>query len=155
MAVVFMAIRERLETDIKAAMRSRNQQRLDALRYLKSAINRVEIDTRATLDDAGVVEVVTRQVKDRRDSIRMFEQGNRADLVAKEAADLAVLEEYLPPQLDEAEIARLVEEVIGQVGAATIRDKGKVMGRLMPQVRGKADGALVNALVTQRLEAGG
>ena len=154
-AVVFMAIRERLETDIKAAMRSRNQQRLDALRYLKSAINRVEIDTRATLDDAGVVEVVTRQVKDRRDSIRMFEQGNRADLVAKEAADLAVLEEYLPPQLDEAEIVRLVEEVIGQVGAVTIRDKGKVMGRLMPQVRGKADGALVNALVTQRLEAGG
>ena len=155
MAVVFMAIRERLETDIKAAMRSRNQQRLDALRYLKSAINRVEIDTRATLDDAGVVEVVTRQVKDRRDSIRMFEQGNRADLVAKEAADLAVLEEYLPPQLDEAEIVRLVEEVIGQVGAVNIRDKGKVMGRLMPQVRGKADGALVNALVTQRLEAGG
>ena len=150
-----MAIRERLETDIKAAMRSRNQQRLDALRYLKSAINRVEIDTRATLDDAGVVEVVTRQVKDRRDSIRMFEQGNRADLVAKEAADLAVLEEYLPPQLDEAEIARLVEEVIGQVGAVNIRDKGKVMGRLMPQVRGKADGTLVNALVTQRLEAGG
>ena len=150
-----MSIRERLETDIKAAMRSRNQQRLDALRYLKSAINRVEIDTRATLDDAGVVEVVTRQVKDRRDSIRMFEEGNRADLVAKEAADLAVLEEYLPPQLAEAELTRLVEEVIGQVGAASIRDKGKVMGRLMPQVRGKADGALVNALVTRRLEAGG
>lgn len=150
-----MEIRERLETDIKAAMRSRNQQRLDALRYLKSAINRVEIDTRATLDEAGVVEVVTRQVKDRRDSIRMFEQGNRADLVAKEAADLAVLEEYLPPQLAEAELTRLVEEVIGQVGAVSIRDKGKVMGRLMPQVRGKADGALVNALVTRRLEAGG
>ena len=150
-----MAIRERLETDIKAAMRSRNQQRLDALRYLKSAINRVEIDTRATLDDAGVTEVVTRQVKDRRDSIRMFEQGNRADLVAKEAADLAVLEEYLPPQLEEAELTRLVEEVIGQVGAVSLRDKGKVMGRLMPQVRGKADGALVNALVTRRLEAGG
>ena len=150
-----MSIRERLETDIKAAMRSRNQQRLDALRYLKSAINRVEIDTRATLDDAGVVEVVTRQVKDRRDSIRIFEEGNRADLVAKEAADLAVLEEYLPPQLDEAELTILVEEVIGQVGAVSIRDKGKVMGRLMPQVRGKADGALVNALVTRRLEAGG
>ena len=150
-----MSIRERLETDIKAAMRSRNQQRLDALRYLKSAINRVEIDTRATLDDAGVVEVVTRQVKDRRDSIRMFEEGNRADLVAKEAADLAVLEEYLPPQLAEAELTILVEEVIGQVEAVSIRDKGKVMGRLMPQVRGKADGALVNALVTRRLEAGG
>lgn len=150
-----MTIRERLETDIRAAQRSRNQQRLDALRYLKSAINRVEIDTRAPLDEAGVVAVVTRQVKDRRDSIRMFEQGNRADLVAKESADLAVLEEYLPPQLAEEELSRLVEEVIGQVGAAGLGDKGKVMGRLMPQLRGKADGALVNALVTRRLESGG
>ena len=94
-----MTIRERLEADIVAAMRSRNQQRLDALRYLKSAVNRVEIDQRTTLDDAGVIDVVVRQVKDRRDSIRMFEQGNRADLVAKEAADLAILEEYMPPQL--------------------------------------------------------
>lgn len=149
-----MSIRERLEADITAAQRSRNQQRLDALRYLKSAINRVEIDTRSTLDDAGVLDVLNRQVKDRRDSIRMFEQGNRADLVAKETADLAVLEEYLPPQLDEGEITRLVEEVISQVGASGIRDKGKVMGQLMPRVRGQADGALVNALVTRRLEAG-
>ncbi len=148
-----MELRARLEADIQAAMRSGHQQRRDALRYLKSAINRVEIDTRTTLDDAGIVEVVTRQVKDRRDSIRMFEQGNRADLVAKEAADLAVLEEYLPPQLSEEELARLVTEVIAQVGAASIRDKGRVMGRLMPQVRGKADGARVNTLVTQRLES--
>lgn len=150
-----MSIRERLEADITAALRSRNQQRLDALRYLKSAINRVEIDRRVTLDDAGITEVVVRQVKDRRDSIRMFEQGNRADLVAKEAADLVVLEEYLPPQLDVAELTQLVQEVIRQVGAESLRDKGKVMGRLMPQVQGKADGAQVNALVTRFLEAGG
>ena len=149
-----MTIRERLEADIVAAMRSRNQQRLDALRYLKSAVNRVEIDQRSTLDDAGVIDVVVRQVKDRRDSIRMFEQGNRADLVAKEAADLAILEEYMPPQLDEAELTRLVQQVISEVGAATMQDKGKVMGRLMPQVQGKADGALVNALVSRLLESG-
>ena len=149
-----MTIRERLEADIVAAMRSRNQQRLDALRYLKSAINRVEIDQRTTLDDAGVIDVVVRQVKDRRDSIRMFEQGNRADLVAKEAADLAILEEYMPPQLDEAELTRLVQQVISEVGAATMQDKGKVMGRLMPQVQGKADGALVNSLVSRLLESG-
>ena len=149
-----MAIRERLEADIVAAMRSRNQQRLDALRYLKSAVNRVEIDQRTTLDDAGVIDVVVRQVKDRRDSIRMFEQGNRADLVAKEAADLAILEEYMPPQLDEAELTRLVQQVISEVGAATMQDKGKVMGRLMPQVQGKADGALVNSLVSRLLESG-
>ena len=149
-----MSIRERLEADITAAMRSRNQQRLDALRYLKSAINRVEIDRRVTLDDAGVTDVVVRQVKDRRDSIRMFEEGNRPDLVAKESADLGVLEEYLPPQMSDDELTQLVQEVIRQVGAETIRDKGKVMGRLMPQVQGKADGAQVNTLVTRFLEAG-
>ncbi|MYC30957.1 MAG: GatB/YqeY domain-containing protein [Chloroflexi bacterium] len=149
-----MSIRERLEADIQAAMRSRNQQRLDALRFLKSAINRVEIDRRVTLDDDGITEVVVRQVKDRRDSIRMFEEGNRNDLVAKEAADLIILEEYMPPQLDEGEITALVEDVIRQVGAESIRDKGKVMGRLMPQVQGKADGQLVNAIVTRFLESG-
>ena len=148
-----MSIRERLEADITAAMRSRDQIRLDALRFLKSAINRVEIDQRATLDDAGITDVVVRQVKDRRDSIRIFEQGNRQDLVAKESADLVVLEEYLPPQLSDAKLTQLVQDVISQVGAETIRDKGKVMGRLMPQVQGKADGAQVNAIVTRFLES--
>ncbi len=148
-----MSIRERLEEDIRNAMRSRSQQRLEALRFLKSAINRVEIDRRVTLDDEGITEVIVRQVKDRRDSIRMFQEGNRQDLVEKESADLVVLEEYMPPQLDEEELLALIEETIRQVGAETIRDKGKVMGRLMPQVQGKADGQQVNAIVTRLLEA--
>ena len=147
-----MSIKERLEEDIRNAMRSRSQQRLEALRFLKSAINRVEIDRRVTLDDDGVTEVIVRQVKDRRDSIRMFQEGNRQDLVAKESADLAILEEYMPPQLGEDELVALIEETIRQVGAETIRDKGKVMGRLMPQVQGKADGQQVNAIVTRLLE---
>ena len=147
-----MSIRERLEEDIRNAMRSRSQQRLEALRFLKSAINRVEIDRRITLDDEGITEVIVRQVKDRRDSIRMFQEGNRQDLVEKESADLVVLEEYMPPQLGEAELLALIEETIRQVGAETIRDKGKVMGRLMPQVQGKADGQQVNAIVTRMLE---
>lgn len=147
-----MSIRERLEEDIRNAMRSRSQQRLEALRFLKSAINRVEIDRRVTLDDDGITEVVVRQVKDRRDSIRMFQEGNRQDLVEKETADLAILEEYMPPQLEEAELVALIEQTIKQVGAETIRDKGKVMGRLMPQVQGKADGQQVNAIVTRLLE---
>ena len=148
-----MSIRERLEEDIRNAMRSRSQQRLEALRFLKSAINRVEIDRRVTLDDEGITEVIVRQVKDRRDSIRMFQEGNRQDLVEKESADLVVLEEYMPPQMDEEELLTLIEETIRQVGAETIRDKGKVMGRLMPQVQGKADGQQVNAIVTRLLEA--
>jgi uncharacterized protein YqeY len=120
---------------------------------LKSAIQLVEKTQGKALDDAGLVEVVARQANDRRESIRMFEQGNRDDMAAKESADLAVLESYLPPQLSHDELAQLVREVIDEVGATTVRDKGRVMGRLMPQVRGKADGAEVNALVTQALEA--
>ena len=147
-----MSIKERLEADIRDAMRSRSQQRLEALRYLKSAINRVEIDRRIALDDDSVTEVVVRQVKDRRDSIRMFHEGNRPDLVEKESADLAILEEYMPPQLGEDDLITLIEETIRQVGAETIRDKGKVMGRLMPQVQGKADGQQVNAIVTRLLD---
>ena len=147
-----MSIRERLEEDIRNSMRSRSQQRLEALRFLKSAINRVEIDRRVTLDDEGITEVIVRQVKDRRDSIRMFREGNRDDLVEKESADLAILEEYMPPQLGEEELVGLIQETIRQVGAETIRDKGKVMGRLMPQLQGKADGQQVNAIVTRMLE---
>ena len=150
-----MTMRDRIENDIRQAMRSRDQVRLDALRYLKSALQMVEKTKGESLDDAGVVEVVTKQVNDRRESIRMFEQGNRADLVAKESAELAVLEVYLPPQMSDEELAALVRQVVEEVGAATIRDKGKVMGRLMPQVRGKADGTKVNALVTEILEPGG
>ena len=150
-----MTLWDRIEGDIHDAMRRRDQARLDALRYLKSAILLVEIETRKRLDDAGLVEVIAKQANDRRESIRMFEQGNRSDLVAKEAADLAVLEGYLPAPIDQEELAQLVHAVIKEVGATSARDKGRVMGRLMPQVRGRANGDQVNALVTHILESGG
>jgi uncharacterized protein YqeY len=150
-----MALRDRLETEIREAMRSRNQPRVDALRFLKNALQMTEIDRRKALDDAGFLEVVAKQAKERRESIRMFEQGHRADLVAKESAELAILEEYLPAQMGPEELRTLVQAVITEVGATTPREKGKVMGKLMPQVRGKADGAQVNALVDQLLGAGG
>ena len=150
-----MTLRDTLEDDIHAAMRGRNQSRLEALRYLKSAIQMEEKSQGKPLDQDGLLQVVIKQVNDRREAIRMFEQGNRGDLVAKESADLAVIEVYMPPQLSQDELAELVRRVIEEVGATTERDKGKVMGRLMPQVRGKADGTEVNSLVTQMLEAGG
>ena len=152
-----MTLRDRLEDDIREAMRQRSQARLDALRFLKFAVQAVEKDAWPSrgqaLDDQAMVEVVAKQVNDRRESIRAFEQGSRNDLVVKEEADLSVLEEYLPPQLTGEEIAELVSGVINEVGAAGPRDKGKVMGKLMPQVRGKADGAEVNRLVTGLLES--
>ena len=148
-----MTLRDRLEDDIREAMRQRSQARLDALRFLKFAVQAIEKERGQALDDQSMVEVVAKQVNDRRESIRAFEQGSRNDLVAKEAADLSVLEEYLPPQLTEEEIVELVSAVINEVGAAGPRDKGKVMGKLMPQVRGKADGAEVNRLVMGLLES--
>ncbi len=149
-----MTIREKIEEDIRQSMRSQNRQRLDALRFLKNAIQMVEKDQQNELDDTGVTEVIAKQVRERRESIRMFEQGSRTDLVAKETAELAVLEEYMPPQMSAEQLSTLIREVIEQVGAETPRDKGRVMGRLMPQVRGLADGAQVNALVDEILGSG-
>jgi uncharacterized protein YqeY len=147
-----MTLREKLEDDIRDAMRRRHKERLETLRFLKSQIQLTEKEGRKTLDESGLIDVISKQAKDRRESIQMFEQGHRPDLVAKESAALAVLEEYLPAQLSREELARLVRDVIQQVGATSIRDKGRVMGQVMPQVRGKADGAEVNALVTELLE---
>ena len=150
-----MPLRDKLEDDIRDSMRQRNQSRLDALRFLKFAVQAVEKERGETLDDPAMVEVVSKQVNDRRESIRAFEQGARTDLAAKESADLAVLEEYLPPQLSQDEIVDLVKAVVAEVGATSGRDKGKVMGKLMPQVRGKTDGAIVNQVVTEMLESFG
>ena len=148
-----MTIRNRLEDDIKQSMRERNQARLNALRFLKAAVQASEKTGGKDLDDEGMLEVVAKQVNDRRESIRMFEQGNRSDLVSKETAELVVLEEYLPPQLTRDELTQMIQRIISETGAITISDKGKVMGQLMPQVRGKADGTQVNELVTEILQS--
>ena len=148
-----MTMREKLEDDIRQSMRDRNQARLDALRFLKAAVQAAEKAGGESLDDARMLDVVAKQVNDRRESIRMFQEGNRTDLVAKESAELQVLEEYLPPQMSRVELESLIQDLVSRVGATSIRDKGKLMGRLMPQVKGKADGAIVNELATQILES--
>ena len=148
-----MTMRDKLEDDIRQSMRDRNQARLDALRFLKSAVQAAEKTGGESLDDTRMLDVVAKQVNDRRESIRMFQEGNRTDLVAKESAELQVLEEYLPPQMSREELESLIQDLVSQVGATSIRDKGKLMGRLMPQVKGKADGAIVNELATQILES--
>ena len=148
-----MTMRDKLEDDIRQSMRDRNQARLDALRFLKSAVQAAEKTGGESLDDTRMLDVVAKQVNDRRESIRMFQEGNRTDLVSKESAELQVLEEYLPPQMSREELESLIQDLVSQVGATSIRDKGKLMGRLMPQVKGKADGAIVNELATQILES--
>jgi uncharacterized protein YqeY len=148
-----MALREKLEEDIKTSMRNRDQARLDALRYLKFAVQAVEKEQKKELDDAGMIDVATKQASDRRDSIKAFEEGGRDVMAAKEAAELKVLEEFLPPQMTTKEITQLIKDTAADVGVASLQDKGKLMGKLMPQVRGKADGTVVNQLATEYLES--
>ena len=148
-----MTLRDRLEEDIRNSMRQRQQARVDALRFLKFAVQAVEKERRETLDDPSMIEVVSKQVSDRRDSVKAFRDGGRDELADKEAFELTVLGDYLPPQLSQDEIVALIREVVAEVGAAGPRDRGKVMGRLMPQVRGKADGAEVNRLAGEILDS--
>lgn len=144
---------ERIDQDLREAIRSRDAIRRETLRLIRSAVRYEDLSRDKPLSDADIFAVLQRQVKQRRDSIEQFRQGKRQDLVDKEEAELAVILQYLPQQLSREEIVRLAQQVITEVGAAEGKDKGKVMGRLMPQVRGKADGALVNTVVTELLES--
>ncbi len=148
-------LKDQLEEDIRNTMRARDRERLETLRFLKSQIQLTEKNNLKELDEGGVTDVVAKQVKDRRESIEMFGQGGRADLVAKEEASLAILLEYMPEQLGEDEIEAIARQAIADAGASGPGDRGKVMGRIMPQVRGKADGNQVNAIVSRLLEAAG
>ena len=148
-------IKERLEEDIRNTMRARDRERLETLRFLKSQIQLTEKNNLKELDESGVTDVVAKQVKDRRESIEMFGQGGRADLVAKEETSLAILLEYMPEQLADDEIETIARQAIADTGAAGPGDRGKVMGRIMPQVRGKADGSQVTAIVSRLLESAG
>jgi len=146
-----MSLQEKINTDLKAAMRARDELRMLVLRTVLSSINYAEIAKQKKLDDSGVIEVISREIKQRKESIEAYEKGNRADLVAKEKAEMAVLQEYMPAQMGLDEITSLVKAVIAEVGAKGPGDKGKVMQKLMPQVKGKADGGEVNSIVTDLL----
>ena len=146
-----MSLQEKLNTDLKAAMRARDELRMLVLRSLLSSMNYAEIAKQKKLDDGGVIEVIGKEIKQRKESIEAYDKGNRQDLSAKEKAELAILQEYMPAQMGRDEIVSIVRAVIAEVGAKGPGDKGKVMQKLMPQVKGKADGNEVNSIVTDLL----
>ena len=147
-----MALKETLTNDMKDAMRQRDTVKRDTIRLLLSAIGYEEKARRTdALDDDGVTQVLSKQAQQRRDSIEAYQKGDRPDLVAKEEAELAIVVQYLPQPLDADEIAAIVQSAIADAGATGPQDMGKVMGRIMPQVRGRADGKQVSALVSQTL----
>jgi uncharacterized protein YqeY len=146
-----MSMKDRISDDMKAAMRARETERLGTIRLLLAAIKQREIDERVTLDDAAVASVVDKLIKQRRDSMAQFQAAGRDDLVAKESAELAVLQGYMPEQLSDAEVAVAVREAISQAGASGPQDMGKVMGALKAKLAGRADMTAVSAQVKAAL----
>lgn len=144
---------DKLQEDMKAAMVARDAEKLSTLRMLKSAIQYAEINKGAgyVATDEEVLDVIGREVKKRRESIDLFKKGERPELADKETRELEILLSYMPEQMNEEEIKRLVDEAVSSSGATTMQDMGKVMGILMPQIKGKADSSLVSTLVRAKL----
>ena len=147
-----MPLMEQLTADMKDAMKQGEKERLSVIRLVRGAIRQAEIDGKKTLSDDEIIDVLTKEVKMRRDSIEEFERGGRTDLVDKTKSEIAVLIPYLPEQLSTDEIKKIVKNAVAEVGATTAKDMGKVMGILMPRVKGRADGKLVNEIVRSLLK---
>jgi uncharacterized protein len=148
---VTTALKERITEDMKAAMRAKDAGRLSAIRLLQAAIKQKEVDERVVADDAAVLAIIEKLIKQRKDSIEQFAKAGRTDLVDKEKAELELLTGYLPQQMSEAELAAAVDAVIAESGAAGPQGMGKVMAILKPRLAGRADMGRVSALVKQRL----
>src|ERR1700752_665824 len=146
-----MALKDRITEDMKAAMKAADKERLGTIRLALAAIKQREVDERITLDDAQVLAVLDKMIKQRREAITQFESGGRADLVAKETAEIGVLQGYLPAQMSEAELDALINEAIAATGAASMKDMGKVMAAVKPKAQGRADMGAVSARIKQRL----
>ena len=146
------SIKDSLASDMKQAMRDKDIVRKDALRMLRAAIQRREVDERIELDETQVLAVIEKLVKQARDSISQFEQGGRQDLADKERKELDVLIAYLPAQLSAEEIEQHIKAIIDETGAASMKDMGKVMAKLKPLLQGKADMAAVSASIKNQLQ---
>ena len=150
-----MGLKERITEDIKLAMKAKDKIRLETVRSVKKAVLDKEVSVRPSgqesLNETQEVELLVQLAKQRRDSIAQYQQAGRTDLADQEAQELAILEEYLPKQLSEAEVGQTIDEIIAQVGATSAKDLGKVMGPAMQQLKGKADGKLVQDLVKSKL----
>ena len=148
-----MSLKEQLAEDLKNAMRANDEPHRSVIRLIRAAIQNEEISKGKSLDDSGVVEVISRMASQYRDSISAYQSGNRTDLATRENLELSIVSEYLPPQLTRVELTDLAKITIGELNATSPSDKGKVMGKLMPQLRGKADGNVVNEIVNELLDS--
>ena len=144
-------MKQKLADDLKQALRGGDKVRCSVIRLLASAVHNTEIARQAKLEDADIYGVIAKEIRQRKESIEAFKKGERSDLVAQEEAELAILQEYQPEQVSREEIVAAAKQVIGEVGAQGIGDKGKVMPKLIAQLKGKADGREINEVVTELL----
>jgi len=146
-----MPLKDRITEDMKTAMRAGEKERLATIRLILSAVKQREVDERITLDDSQVLAAIEKMIKQRKEAITQFDAGGRADLVAKETAEIAILQTYLPAQMSDAEIDGLIAEAIASTGAASIKDMGKVMAAVKAKAQGRADMGAVSARIKQKL----
>ena len=146
-----MSLKEQLSQDLRAALRGGEERRKETIRMVTAAVRNAEIAAGRELDDAGVLQVIQREVKQRRDSIEEFRKGGRQDLIDKEAAEIAILQAYLPAQIDREQVAAEARAAIAETGAAGPKDKNRVMPVLMKRLAGRAEGRLINEVVTELL----
>jgi hypothetical protein len=149
-----MSIKDRIQSDMKAAMRTKSKDRLAAIRFIWAAIKQREVDEQVSLNDAQVINVLERMNKQHRDSIAQYQKAGRDDLVSKEAFELEIIQAYLPEAFSDAELDAIITDAIATTGAQSIRDMGKVMGILKEKVQGRADMAVVSSRVKSRLSSG-
>ncbi|GGD71455.1 GatB/YqeY domain-containing protein [Paenibacillus nasutitermitis] len=147
-----MNLSERLNDDMKQAMRSQEKFKLSAIRMIRASIKNQEIDLKRPLDDNEVLDIISREIKQRKDSLQEFKKAGRDDLAKDVAAEIEIISVYLPQQLTEDEIKEIVQQTIAETGASSKADMGKVMSALMPKTKGRADGKLVNTYVQQFLQ---
>ncbi len=146
-----MTLKEQITEDMKSAMRAKEAERLGTIRLLLAAIKQREVDERITVDDAGIIAIVEKLIKQRKDSIEQFQKAGRTDLVDQESKELGILQAYMPAQLSEAEVQAAIQNTISSLGAAGPQDMGKVIGALKAQLAGKADMGMVSGMVKAAL----
>ncbi|OGF47078.1 MAG: aspartyl-tRNA amidotransferase [Candidatus Firestonebacteria bacterium RIFOXYC2_FULL_39_67] len=147
-----MGLKEKLDEDLKLAMKAKDELKLSTVRLLKNAISNAEIAKKKTLTDDDIITVIQSSIKQRKDSIEQYTQGGRSELAVQEETEMKILQAYLPEQLSEEEVRKFVLDVIKETGAASVKEMGKVMGKLMPLVKGKADSSLVSLIVKEHLK---
>ncbi|UWD50307.1 GatB/YqeY domain-containing protein [Clostridioides difficile] len=147
-----MSLKQKLQEDLKSSMKNKDAVRKSVVTLIRASIKQYEVDNRTELDEEGIIDVIAKQLKQRRDALVEFEKAGREDLIKETEAEIEVLKEYLPQQLSEEELEEIVKCTISEVGATSMKDMGKIMSVIQPKVKGRADGKLINKLVKQNLQ---